>query len=125
MPVIERVVDKLLLEIKRNSRRRASAFCSTMRARRWLAEKGYDPKMGARPMARLMQEQIKRPLAEELLFGKLAAGGTVKIGCDRRRQGTRADHAARRDAGASRDAAWYQPILELVLMSFQSMPSYR
>jgi ATP-dependent Clp protease ATP-binding subunit ClpA len=49
-------------------------------ARRWLGEKGYDPKMGARPMARLIQEQIKRPLAEELLFGKLAAGGTVKIG---------------------------------------------
>ena len=49
-------------------------------ARRWLAEKGYDPKMGARPMARLMQEQIKRPLAEELLFGKLAGGGNVKIG---------------------------------------------
>jgi ATP-dependent Clp protease ATP-binding subunit ClpA len=49
-------------------------------ARRWLAEKGYDPKMGARPMARLLQDQIKRPLAEELLFGKLAAGGTVKIG---------------------------------------------
>ena len=48
-------------------------------ARRWLAEKGYDPKMGARPMARLIQEQIKRPLAEELLFGKLAAGGTVRI----------------------------------------------
>ena len=49
-------------------------------ARRWLAEHGYDPKMGARPMARLIQEQIKRPLADELLFGKLAAGGTVKIG---------------------------------------------
>jgi ATP-dependent Clp protease ATP-binding subunit ClpA len=49
-------------------------------ARRWLGEKGYDPKMGARPMARLIQEQIKRPLAEELLFGQLAAGGTVKIG---------------------------------------------
>ena len=47
-------------------------------ARRWLAEHGYDPKMGARPMARMIQEHIKRPLAEELLFGKLADGGQVR-----------------------------------------------
>ena len=65
---------------RRSSRRRACRILLDDAARRWLAEKGYDPKMGARPMARLMQEQIKRPLAEELLFGKLAAGGTVKIG---------------------------------------------
>jgi len=44
-----------------------------------VAEKGYDPKMGARPMARLIQEHIKRPLAEELLFGKLAGGGSVLV----------------------------------------------
>ena len=49
-------------------------------ARAWLARRGYDPRMGARPMARLIQEQIKRPLAEELLFGKLAHGGTVQVG---------------------------------------------
>ncbi len=48
-------------------------------ARRWIADKGYDPKMGARPMARVIQEHIKRPLAEELLFGKLAGGGVVKV----------------------------------------------
>ena len=48
-------------------------------AREWIAERGYDPKMGARPMARIIQEQIKRPLAEELLFGSLADGGHVKI----------------------------------------------
>jgi ATP-dependent Clp protease ATP-binding subunit ClpA len=47
-------------------------------ARRWIADKGYDPKMGARPMARVIQEHIKRPLAEELLFGKLANGGQVR-----------------------------------------------
>ena len=44
-------------------------------ARDWLAEHGYDPQMGARPMARLIQDKIKRPLAEEILFGELAAGG--------------------------------------------------
>ena len=48
-------------------------------ARKWLAEHGYDKKMGARPMARLIQEQIKRPLAEELLFGKLSKGGHVLV----------------------------------------------
>jgi len=51
-------------------------------ARQWIADKGYDPKMGARPMARVIQEQIKRPLAEQLLFGSLAQGGHVRIGLD-------------------------------------------
>jgi ATP-dependent Clp protease ATP-binding subunit ClpA len=80
MPVIERVVDKLLLEIEAQLEKKGVSIVLDDAARRWLAEKGYDPKMGARPMARLMQEQIKRPLAEELLFGKLAEGGNVKIG---------------------------------------------
>ena len=80
MPVIERVVDKLMLEIEAQLEKKGVSIMLDDAARRWLAEKGYDPKMGARPMARLMQEQIKRPLAEELLFGKLAVGGTVKIG---------------------------------------------
>ncbi|MBF2760061.1 MAG: hypothetical protein ISN28_07280, partial [Ectothiorhodospiraceae bacterium AqS1] len=48
-------------------------------AARWLAEHGFDPMMGARPMARIIQENIKRPLAEELLFGKLEGGGHVRI----------------------------------------------
>ena len=48
-------------------------------ARRWLAEKGYDPKMGARPMARVIQDEIKQVLADELLFGELTSGGRVKI----------------------------------------------
>ena len=48
-------------------------------ARDWIAERGYDPKMGARPMARIIQEHIKRPLAEELLFGSLADGGHVRV----------------------------------------------
>src|SRR5688500_2929529 len=80
MPVIERVVDKLLVEIEAQLEKKGVSILLDDAARRWLAQRGYDPKMGARPMARLMQEQIKRPLAEELLFGKLAAGGTVKIG---------------------------------------------
>ncbi|MDA3857571.1 MAG: ATP-dependent Clp protease ATP-binding subunit ClpA, partial [Roseovarius sp.] len=46
----------------------------------WLADRGYDDKMGARPLGRVIQEHIKKPLAEELLFGKLAKGGVVKVG---------------------------------------------
>jgi len=49
-------------------------------ARQWIAERGYDASMGARPMARVIQEFIKRPLAEELLFGKLTAGGHIRVG---------------------------------------------
>jgi ATP-dependent Clp protease ATP-binding subunit ClpA len=48
-------------------------------ARSWLAEKGYDPLFGARPLARIIQEHIKKPLAEELLFGHLAKGGIVRV----------------------------------------------
>ena len=48
-------------------------------AREWLAEQGFDPQMGARPMKRVIQEQIKRPLADALLFGKLADGGEVRV----------------------------------------------
>jgi ATP-dependent Clp protease ATP-binding subunit ClpA len=51
----------------------------TPEARKWLAEGGYDPKFGARPLARLIQEKIKKPLAEELLFGKLEKGGTAQV----------------------------------------------
>ena len=49
------------------------------KAAEWLAEKGYDSKMGARPLSRLIQEEIKKPLADDLLFGKLSKGGMVKV----------------------------------------------
>jgi ATP-dependent Clp protease ATP-binding subunit ClpA len=49
-------------------------------AKEWLAERGYEPLYGARPLARIIQEYVKKPLAEELLFGKLAKGGAVKVG---------------------------------------------
>ncbi len=57
----------------------ASSISVDEPARRWIAKQGYDPKMGARPMARVIQEFIKRPLAEELLFGKLVNGGHVEV----------------------------------------------
>ncbi len=61
----------------RSWRRRTWSWCSAESARRWLAEHGYDRQMGARPMARLIQEKIKAPLAEEILFGRLQSGGKV------------------------------------------------
>jgi ATP-dependent Clp protease ATP-binding subunit ClpA len=75
---IERVVDKLLMEIEAQLEAKRVTLVLDDQARRWIADKGYDPKMGARPMARVIQEFIKRPLAEELLFGKLVGGGVVK-----------------------------------------------
>jgi ATP-dependent Clp protease ATP-binding subunit ClpA len=76
---IERVVDKLIVEVEAQLEAKGVQISLDDAARGWIAEKGYDPKMGARPMARVIQEHIKRPLAEELLFGSLANGGTVRI----------------------------------------------
>ena len=76
---IERVVDKLLVEAEAQLESKRVSLSVDERARRWIAKRGYDPKMGARPMARVIQEFIKRPLDEELLFGKLVNGGHVEV----------------------------------------------
>jgi ATP-dependent Clp protease ATP-binding subunit ClpA len=76
---IKRVVDKLVVELEAKLGNNNVTLELDDEAREWIAERGYDPKMGARPMARVIQEQIKRPLAEELLFGSLAEGGHVRI----------------------------------------------
>jgi ATP-dependent Clp protease ATP-binding subunit ClpA len=76
---VKRVVDKLVVELESKLDTNDVTLELDDAAREWIAERGYDPKMGARPMARLIQEQIKRPLAEELLFGSLAEGGHVRI----------------------------------------------
>ncbi|HTP38505.1 MAG TPA: ATP-dependent Clp protease ATP-binding subunit ClpA [Steroidobacteraceae bacterium] len=83
---IDRVVDKLLLEVEAQLEQKGVTLQVDDDARRWIGTKGYDPKMGARPMARLIQDLIKRPLAEELLFGKLAGGGQVRVRLDAVRQ---------------------------------------
>jgi len=79
---IERVVDKLLVEVEAQLETKGVSLTVDDAARAWIAARGYDPKMGARPMARVIQEHVKRPLAEELLFGKLADGGTVRVTLD-------------------------------------------
>ncbi|EQD67216.1 ATP-dependent Clp protease, ATP-binding subunit ClpA, partial [mine drainage metagenome] len=76
---VERVVDKLILEVEMQLEQKGVTISLDEPARRWIAEKGWDPKMGARPMARALQEFIKRPLAEELLFGRLVGGGQVRV----------------------------------------------
>jgi ATP-dependent Clp protease ATP-binding subunit ClpA len=77
---ILRVVDKFLIELESQLSEKHVALDVDADARRWLAEHGFDPQMGARPMARVIQEKVKRALADELLFGKLADGGKVKLG---------------------------------------------
>ncbi|MCP1726726.1 ATP-dependent Clp protease ATP-binding subunit ClpA [Natronospira proteinivora] len=77
---VAQVVDKFLIELEAQLEEKGVSLDVDEAARAWMAERGYDPTMGARPMARLIQDSIKRPLAEELLFGKLVAGGTVTVG---------------------------------------------
>jgi ATP-dependent Clp protease ATP-binding subunit ClpA len=76
---ILRVVDKFVIELESQLHEKRVAINVDSEARRWLAEHGFDPQMGARPMARVIQEQIKRRLADELLFGSLAEGGRVDV----------------------------------------------
>src|SRR4249919_1456926 len=76
---ILRVVDKFLIELETQLQEKHVSLTVDADARRWLAEHGFDPQMGARPMARVIQENVKRALADELLFGKLAEGGRVKL----------------------------------------------
>jgi ATP-dependent Clp protease ATP-binding subunit ClpA len=77
--VIDKIVDKELLEVERQLLDKNVQLKIDMNARAWIAENGYDENMGARPLARLIQDEIKRGLADELLFGKLQKGGTVVI----------------------------------------------
>ena len=77
--VILQVVEKFVLQLEAQLMDRNVTIELTKPAAEWLAEKGYDDKMGARPLGRVIQEEIKKPLAEELLFGKLAKGGVVKV----------------------------------------------
>jgi len=76
---VSSVVSKFLFELENQLAEKNVSFSVDEEVRLWLAERGYDPKMGARPMARLIQEKIKKPLAEELLFGSLSQGGHVRI----------------------------------------------
>jgi ATP-dependent Clp protease ATP-binding subunit ClpA len=77
--IIARVVDKFVMQLEAQLTDRGVTIELTDEARDWLAKKGYDPLYGARPLGRTIQEHIKKPLAEEILFGKLVKGGVVMI----------------------------------------------
>ncbi|WP_462168874.1 ATP-dependent Clp protease ATP-binding subunit ClpA [Pseudoalteromonas lipolytica] len=77
--VILQVVDKFIVELQAQLDKKSVNLELTSKAREWLADKGYDKAMGARPMARVIQDELKKPLANEILFGELAAGGSVKV----------------------------------------------
>ena len=77
--VVARVVDKFILQLELQLADRNVHIELDDEARQWIVDRGYDKLYGARPMGRLVQEKIKQPLAEELLFGKLISGGEVKV----------------------------------------------
>ncbi|MCB1382416.1 MAG: AAA family ATPase, partial [Notoacmeibacter sp.] len=78
-PVVHKVVQKFVMQLEAQLSERGVTFDLTPEAIEWLATKGYDERMGARPLGRVIQEHIKKPLAEEVLFGKLKKGGTVRV----------------------------------------------
>jgi len=78
--IVAQVVDKFVIQLEDQLADRQVSIDLSDQARRWIVKRGYDRLMGARPMARIIQEHIKKPLASELLFGRLTKGGLVKIG---------------------------------------------
>ena len=94
--VILRVVEKFVLQLEAQLMDRNVTIELTEPAAEWLAVKGYDDKMGARPLGRVIQEQIKKPLAEELLFGRLARGGIVRVGVRKGKIDLRVEEPAKR-----------------------------
>ena len=81
-PIIERVVEKFVLQLEAQLSDRNVTIEMTDAAKAWLGKKGFDPDYGARPLARIIQEHVKKPMAEELLFGGLKHGGAVKVDFD-------------------------------------------
>jgi ATP-dependent Clp protease ATP-binding subunit ClpA len=79
VPVIHQVVQKFVMQLEAQLAERGVTFDLQPEAIAWLADKGYDERMGARPLGRVIQEHIKKPLADEVLFGKLKKGGTVRV----------------------------------------------
>ncbi|MGN6143407.1 MAG: ATP-dependent Clp protease ATP-binding subunit ClpA [Mesorhizobium sp.] len=87
VPVVHQVVQKFVMQLEAQLADRGVTFELAPEAIAWLADKGYDERMGARPLGRVIQEHIKKPLADEVLFGKLKKGGTVRIGVEKKETG--------------------------------------
>ncbi len=82
-PIVNRIVEKFVLQLEAQLADRGVTFELSDDATRWLAEKGFDDEMGARPLARIIQEHVKKPIADEILFGKLKDGGVVRVLADK------------------------------------------
>ena len=120
---IAQVVDKFILQLEAQLADRNVTIELTDEARDWLVENGYDEAMGARPMARVIQAQIKTPLADEVLFGRLKNGGAVRVVVTGRRQAARRSSASsiprgRRSRGSS--VNWSSPIASAASSSSRS-----
>lgn len=76
---VHQIVQKFIMQLEAQLSERGVTFDLTRPAVDWIARKGYDDRMGARPLSRVIQEYVKKPLADEVLFGKLRKGGTVKV----------------------------------------------
>ncbi|RVD38191.1 ATP-dependent Clp protease ATP-binding subunit ClpA [Mesorhizobium sp. M4A.F.Ca.ET.020.02.1.1] len=87
VPVIHQVVQKFVMQLEAQLSERGVTFDLSPDAVAWLADKGYDERMGARPLGRVIQEHIKKPLADEVLFGKLKKGGTVRVTVEKKETG--------------------------------------
>jgi ATP-dependent Clp protease ATP-binding subunit ClpA len=87
VPVVHQVVQKFVMQLEAQLSERGVTFDLSPEAIAWLADKGYDERMGARPLGRVIQEHIKKPLADEVLFGKLRKGGTVRVTVEKKETG--------------------------------------
>ena len=87
VPVVHQVVQKFVMQLEAQLAERGVTFDLSPEAIAWLADKGYDERMGARPLGRVIQEHIKKPLADEVLFGKLQKGGTVRVTVETKEDG--------------------------------------
>ncbi len=102
--VVGMVVDKFVIQLEVQLADRQVTIELTDEARQWLAEKGYDQRFGARPLSRVIQEHIKKPLAEELLFGKLEKGGVVRVALKDRKLAFEYLEPPRPESGAAQAA---------------------
>ena len=102
--VMETIVEKFIMQLEAQLAERRVAITLEPEARQWLATKGYDPVYGARPLARVVQTEVRDPLTEEILFGQLEHGGTVRIGLSANRDALtftiESSAEAAQDAGA-------------------------
>jgi len=105
MEVVYKVVEKFVMQLEAQLADRGVTFELTEGATKWLADKGYDSQMGARPLGRIIQEHIKRPLADEVLFGKLQKGGTVKVSVSEDEAGLLLESVEERKAPPPKPAA--------------------